>query len=131
MSESRKGTYLKQCQKCHVDMNGDMLDAQGVCLRCKAEAGEEQQKKDNRDSVAKNVGEMDPEANYSEFIGCDRSGRRNAVPDLQGDATDLKLEKLASTMDDIALAGEETQGEDAAAKKSGMTPKIQDRSPTL
>uniref|UniRef100_G1KT76 cAMP-dependent protein kinase inhibitor gamma n=1 Tax=Anolis carolinensis TaxID=28377 RepID=G1KT76_ANOCA len=47
---------------------------------------------------------MDSEADYSEFIGCDRSGRRNAIPDLQGDSAALKMEKLASTMDDIALA---------------------------
>ncbi|XP_062834959.1 cAMP-dependent protein kinase inhibitor gamma [Anolis carolinensis] len=132
MSESRKGTYLKECQKCHVDMNGDMLDAQGVCPRCKAEAVQEQQKKqkDNRDTVAKNASDMDSEADYSEFIGCDRSGRRNAIPDLQGDSAALKMEKLASTMDDIALA-EETQVTDDSEKKPGMTPKIQDRSPTL
>lgn len=49
---------------------------------------------------------METEPAYSDFISCDRSGRRNAIPDLQGDAAALKLEKLASTMEDIAIAGD-------------------------
>ncbi|KAK7922705.1 hypothetical protein WMY93_009607 [Mugilogobius chulae] len=28
---------------------------------------------------------MDVEASYSEFISCDRTGRRNAVPDITGE----------------------------------------------
>ncbi|XP_072304974.1 cAMP-dependent protein kinase inhibitor gamma [Eucyclogobius newberryi] len=28
---------------------------------------------------------MDVEASYSEFITCDRTGRRNAVPDIAGE----------------------------------------------
>ncbi|KAH0619112.1 hypothetical protein JD844_018792 [Phrynosoma platyrhinos] len=135
MSESRKGTCLKQCQKCHVDMNGDMLDAQGMCLHCKAEAGEELQKtqKGKRDLVTKNASEiMETEPAYSEFISCDRSGRRNAIADLQGDAAALKLENLASSLDDIALEEEENQVEDDdTEKKPGMTSKSQDSSSTL
>ena len=49
---------------------------------------------------------MESEAAYSDFISCDRSGRRNAIHDLQGDAAALNLEKLASTMDDIAITEE-------------------------
>uniref|UniRef100_A0A8D2L7C3 cAMP-dependent protein kinase inhibitor gamma n=1 Tax=Varanus komodoensis TaxID=61221 RepID=A0A8D2L7C3_VARKO len=49
---------------------------------------------------------MDTEPAYSDFISCDRSGRRNAVHELQGDATALKLEKLASTIVDISIAKE-------------------------
>ncbi|XP_042317461.1 cAMP-dependent protein kinase inhibitor gamma [Sceloporus undulatus] len=133
MSENRKGSCLKQCQKCHVDMNGDMLDPQGVCLHCKAK---EQQKiqKGKRDLViTKNVSEiMETEPAYSEFISCDRSGRRNAIADLQGDAAALKLENLASTLDDIALEEEENQVEDDdTEKKPGMTANSQDSSSSL
>lgn len=49
---------------------------------------------------------MESEAAYSDFISCDRSGRRNAIHDLQGDAAALKVEKLASTMGDIAITEE-------------------------
>ncbi|XP_071369957.1 cAMP-dependent protein kinase inhibitor gamma isoform X2 [Centroberyx affinis] len=30
---------------------------------------------------------MDVETSYSDFINCDRTGRRNAVPDITGDGT--------------------------------------------
>ncbi|KAF7240941.1 cAMP-dependent protein kinase inhibitor gamma, partial [Varanus komodoensis] len=135
MSENRKGTCLKQCQKCQIDMNGDMLDVQGVCLRCKAKAGDEPQniQKDKRDPATYHANDiMDTEPAYSDFISCDRSGRRNAVHELQGDATALKLEKLASTIVDISIAKEENQEEDEAAeKKPGMTPENRDDCPTL
>uniref|UniRef100_A0A8D0BG14 cAMP-dependent protein kinase inhibitor gamma n=1 Tax=Salvator merianae TaxID=96440 RepID=A0A8D0BG14_SALMN len=49
---------------------------------------------------------METEAAYSDFISCDRSGRRNAIHDLRGDASSLKLEKLASTMGAIAVTEE-------------------------
>ncbi|KAL7985541.1 hypothetical protein Chor_004111, partial [Crotalus horridus] len=108
MSENRKGTFLKQCQKCHVDMNGDMLDAEGICLHCKTEAKEEHPNTQNirREFATYNVGEMmETEPAYADFISCDRTGRRNAVHDLQGDAAAIKLEKLANTMD-ISVADE-------------------------
>ncbi|XP_061486282.1 cAMP-dependent protein kinase inhibitor gamma isoform X2 [Rhineura floridana] len=86
-----------------------------------------------RDSITYNVNEMmETEPAYSDFISCDRSGRRNAIPDLQGDAAALKLEKLASTMEDIAISGEENQEEaNATEKEPGLTPNSQDDSPTL
>ncbi|XP_078248705.1 cAMP-dependent protein kinase inhibitor gamma isoform X1 [Pogona vitticeps] len=137
MSENRKGTFLQQCKKCQIDMNGDMLDSHGVCPRCRAEAGDEH--KGKRDSATKNADDiMESEAAYSDFISCDRSGRRNAIHDLQGDAAALNLEKLASTMDDIAITEEEqllsaeNQVEDGATEKeSGIMPKSQNSSPTL
>lgn len=70
------------------------------------------------------------EPDFSSFISCHRTGRRNAVHDLKGDATRIKMEKLASTMDEISIS-EESQGEpDATEKEPEMTPKSQDGSPT-
>lgn len=134
MSEKRTGTVLKKCQKCKVDMNGDMLDAQGLCPRCRVLAGEEQSKSQQgkRDSVGYNANEAMDEPAFSNFITCHRAGRRNAVHDLQGDATRLNLEKLAGTMDEISIAEGENQGEAAATEKElGMTAKSQDGSPPL
>ncbi|XP_077191611.1 cAMP-dependent protein kinase inhibitor gamma [Paroedura picta] len=129
-----KGTFVKQCQKCEVEMNGDMLDAQGVCLRCKSKEREEQQKsqKGKRDSEAYNEKEvMDNEPAYSDFITSDRSGRRNAIPDLQGDAS-LNLQKLAGNMSEIAISEGETEAEaDSTDKEPGTKPKNQDDSPTV
>lgn len=48
---------------------------------------------------------MDSEPAYSNFITSDRSGRRNAVHELQGDATALSLQKLVGSMEDVAIEG--------------------------
>lgn len=59
-----------------------------------------------RESATYNVGEMmETEPAYVDFISCDRTGRRNAIHDLQGDAAAIKLEKLTNTMD-ISVADE-------------------------
>ncbi|KAK9404760.1 cAMP-dependent protein kinase inhibitor gamma [Crotalus adamanteus] len=59
---------------------------------------------------------METEPSYADFISCDRTGRRNAVHDLQGDAAAIKLEKLANTMD-ISVADEGNQGKEVACEK--------------
>uniref|UniRef100_A0ACB8F5W3 Uncharacterized protein n=1 Tax=Sphaerodactylus townsendi TaxID=933632 RepID=A0ACB8F5W3_9SAUR len=74
---------------------------------------------------------MENEPDYSDFITSDRSGRRNAVHDLQGDAS-LNLQKLAGTMSDIAISeGENQAGTDTTDKESGMKQQNQDDSPTM
>ncbi|XP_029687691.1 cAMP-dependent protein kinase inhibitor gamma-like isoform X1 [Takifugu rubripes] len=53
---------------------------------------------------------MDVEASYSDFINCDRTGRRNAVPDItreggQGPAGTSELAKDMAEMDLKAAEG--------------------------
>ncbi|XP_062976347.1 cAMP-dependent protein kinase inhibitor gamma [Elgaria multicarinata webbii] len=75
---------------------------------------------------------MDAEPAYSDFITSDRSGRRNAIHDLQGDAAALQLEKLASTMEDISIEKEENKVEDDITEKTPvMNPENPDDTPTL
>lgn len=55
---------------------------------------------------------MDVEASYSDFINCDRTGRRNAVPDItreggQAPASTSELAKDMAEMD-LKAAGEVT-----------------------
>lgn len=55
---------------------------------------------------------MDVEASYSDFINCDRTGRRNAVPDItreggQGSASTSELAKDMAEMD-LKAAGKLT-----------------------
>uniref|UniRef100_A0A3B5MMR0 Protein kinase (cAMP-dependent, catalytic) inhibitor gamma n=1 Tax=Xiphophorus couchianus TaxID=32473 RepID=A0A3B5MMR0_9TELE len=52
---------------------------------------------------------MDVETSYSDFINCDRTGRRNAVPDITGEgaatASTSELTKDMAEMDLKAAGG--------------------------
>ncbi|KFU90461.1 cAMP-dependent protein kinase inhibitor gamma, partial [Chaetura pelagica] len=42
---------------------------------------------------------------YSDFISCDRAGRRNAVHDIQRDASSIALRKLSQELGDLSVEG--------------------------
>ncbi|NXW44888.1 IPKG inhibitor, partial [Nyctiprogne leucopyga] len=42
---------------------------------------------------------------YTDFISCDRAGRRNAVPDIQPDATTISTSKLAEDLGNLTVKG--------------------------
>lgn len=48
---------------------------------------------------------MEVEATYSDFISCDRAGRRNAVHDIQGDASAISMRKLAGNISELSIEG--------------------------
>lgn len=73
---------------------------------------------------------MDVESAYTEFITCDRTGRRNAVPDIKGEGSSKGgVRELSENMGDLSIQGAEGQAE-AAASNSGQepTPEAQDGS---
>lgn len=57
---------------------------------------------------------MDVEASYSDFINCDRTGRRNAVPDItsEGEQVPASTSELAKDLAQMELqaAGETPPG---------------------
>ncbi|KAM7090812.1 cAMP-dependent protein kinase inhibitor gamma [Ciconia boyciana] len=46
---------------------------------------------------------------YTDFISCDRAGRRNAVHDIQHDATTISMRKLTEDLGDLAVEGAGSQ----------------------
>ncbi|KAJ8265714.1 hypothetical protein COCON_G00148130 [Conger conger] len=52
---------------------------------------------------------MDVETSYSEFITCDRAGRRNAVPDIKEEGASTGTSELTKDMAQMNL--ESTAGE--------------------
>ncbi|KTF72277.1 hypothetical protein cypCar_00038135, partial [Cyprinus carpio] len=69
---------------------------------------------------------MDVEASYSEFINCDRTGRRNAVPDIKGEAVAVgtgELSKDMAQMDLKAAEGDASGSPAPEAEASGSQDK--------
>lgn len=65
---------------------------------------------------------MDVEASYSEFINCDRTGRRNAVPDISGQgAASASTSELTKDMAQMDLKTAEDAGASPAAEAEGST----------
>ncbi|XP_075032914.1 cAMP-dependent protein kinase inhibitor gamma [Mixophyes fleayi] len=52
---------------------------------------------------------MDVESAYTEFISCDRTGRRNAVPDITGECSTTGVKDLSENMGDLSIQGAEGQ----------------------
>ncbi|XP_036446529.1 cAMP-dependent protein kinase inhibitor gamma [Colossoma macropomum] len=61
---------------------------------------------------------MDVESLYSDFINCDRTGRRNAVPDIKGEGTAGGTSELTKDMAQIDLKAGEADAAGAPAPEA-------------
>ncbi|RMB95660.1 hypothetical protein DUI87_27772 [Hirundo rustica rustica] len=68
---------------------------------------------------------------YTDFISCDRAGRRNAVHDIQREATTISMRKLTEDMGELAVEGAESQRDASSSDNDpGARPKGQESSPS-
>ncbi|XP_061701796.1 cAMP-dependent protein kinase inhibitor gamma [Syngnathoides biaculeatus] len=62
---------------------------------------------------------MDVETSYSDFINCDRTGRRNAVPDIAGEG------KVEASTSDVAKDLAEMDLKDAGEPEASPAPEAE------
>ncbi|XP_010186725.1 PREDICTED: cAMP-dependent protein kinase inhibitor gamma [Mesitornis unicolor] len=68
---------------------------------------------------------------YTDFISCNRTGRRNAVHDIQRDATTITMRKLTDDLGNLAVEGAESQTDATTSENDpGARPKGQENSPS-
>nr|XP_029520998.1 cAMP-dependent protein kinase inhibitor gamma-like isoform X1 [Oncorhynchus nerka]XP_029520999.1 cAMP-dependent protein kinase inhibitor gamma-like isoform X1 [Oncorhynchus nerka]XP_029521000.1 cAMP-dependent protein kinase inhibitor gamma-like isoform X1 [Oncorhynchus nerka] len=59
---------------------------------------------------------------YSDFINCDRTGRRNAVPDIQGQGAAASTSELTKDMEGLDMkVAEGDSGASPAPEGEGLT----------
>ncbi|XP_056240993.1 cAMP-dependent protein kinase inhibitor gamma isoform X2 [Seriola aureovittata] len=65
---------------------------------------------------------MDVETSYSDFINCDRTGRRNAVPDITGEGTvAASTSELTKDLAEMDLKAAGDAGASPAPEAEGST----------
>ncbi|XP_009091224.1 cAMP-dependent protein kinase inhibitor gamma [Serinus canaria] len=68
---------------------------------------------------------------YTDFISCDRAGRRNAVHDIEREATTISMRQLSQGMGELAVEGAESQRDPSSSDNDpGARPKGQESSPS-
>ncbi|XP_059336757.1 cAMP-dependent protein kinase inhibitor gamma isoform X1 [Ammospiza nelsoni] len=68
---------------------------------------------------------------YTDFISCDRAGRRNAVHDIEREATTISMRQLSQDMGELAVQGAESQRDASSSDNDpGARPKGQESSPS-
>ncbi|XP_065705833.1 cAMP-dependent protein kinase inhibitor gamma isoform X1 [Patagioenas fasciata] len=69
---------------------------------------------------------------YTDFISSDRAGRRNAVYDIQQEATTISMRKLTGDIGNLSVEGPaETQGDASSSENNpGASPNEQEGSPS-
>ncbi|KAK6303307.1 hypothetical protein J4Q44_G00257610 [Coregonus suidteri] len=66
--------------------------------------------------------DVETTTSYSDFINCDRTGRRNAVPDIQGQGAGASTSELTKDMEGMDLkAAEGDSGASPAPEGEGST----------
>ncbi|XP_064888048.1 cAMP-dependent protein kinase inhibitor gamma isoform X2 [Columba livia] len=112
--------HAPKCHSCPAQINRTHSDRQALCSHCK-------------DSILQTYRDaMEVESStYTDFISSDRAGRRNAVYDIQQEATTISMRKLTGDIGNLSVEGPETQGDAASSENNpGASPNEQEDSPS-
>ncbi|PKU33056.1 camp-dependent protein kinase inhibitor gamma [Limosa lapponica baueri] len=122
--------YAQRCHGCHPEMNGTFSDQEVLCARCKGGLSGEENTEESKSVLQPYRDAMEVESStYTDFISCDRAGRRNAVHDIQRDATTISMRKLTEDLGDLAVEGAESQRDATSSENDpGARPKGQENS---
>uniref|UniRef100_A0A8V1A4G9 Protein kinase (cAMP-dependent, catalytic) inhibitor gamma n=1 Tax=Gallus gallus TaxID=9031 RepID=A0A8V1A4G9_CHICK len=68
---------------------------------------------------------------YTDFISCDRAGRRNAVHDIQRDANTISMRKLTKDISELGVEGAESEEASTSSEcDPAARPKEQESKPS-
>ncbi|XP_031446736.1 cAMP-dependent protein kinase inhibitor gamma isoform X1 [Phasianus colchicus] len=98
------------CHLCHRELNRISSDTKVFCSLCKARLETEQNSEESLRILKEYRDAMEVESStYTDFISCDRAGRRNAVHDIQRDANTISMRKLTKDIGELGVEGAESE----------------------
>nr|XP_021138842.1 cAMP-dependent protein kinase inhibitor gamma isoform X2 [Columba livia] len=124
--------HAPKCHSCPAQINRTHSDRQALCSHCKDRLGAEENSKEGSSILQTYRDAMEVESStYTDFISSDRAGRRNAVYDIQQEATTISMRKLTGDIGNLSVEGPETQGDAASSENNpGASPNEQEDSPS-
>ncbi|XP_069728190.1 cAMP-dependent protein kinase inhibitor gamma isoform X2 [Phaenicophaeus curvirostris] len=112
--------YDQKCHRCHAELKKTFSDLEVLSTCCRG----------NILQAYRDAMEVES-STYTDFISCDRAGRRNAVHDIQRDASTISMRKLTEDLGDLAVEGAESQRDATSSENDpGARPKGQENSPS-
>ncbi|XP_071882649.1 cAMP-dependent protein kinase inhibitor gamma isoform X1 [Anas platyrhynchos] len=128
---SKKCARVSCSSRCHQEASRNLSDTDSLCSYCEAQLVEQKPDKTLRSlDVHRNSMEVES-STYTDFISCDRAGRRNAVHDIQRDATTISMRKLTEDISDLTVEGADSEAPSTSSESDPEArPKEQENKPS-
>ncbi|XP_013044801.2 cAMP-dependent protein kinase inhibitor gamma isoform X1 [Anser cygnoides] len=129
---SKKCSKVSCSRRCHEETCRNWSDTDSLCSYCEARLEVEQKPDTSLRILDVHRNSMEVESStYTDFISCDRAGRRNAVHDIQRDATTISMRKLTEDISDLTVEGADSEAPSTSSESDpGARPKEQENKPS-